>query len=65
MSKNLTALSGRKGLADNLFETIGNLTEAQGFLNNKDAARLAQEYLVGDAAVYGASTFYEIGRAHV
>ncbi|MCF8244281.1 MAG: NAD(P)H-dependent oxidoreductase subunit E [Saprospiraceae bacterium] len=62
MSKNLTALSGRKGLTDNLFETIGNLTEAEGFLNNKDAARLAEEYLVGDAAVYGASTFYDFTR---
>ncbi len=62
MSKNLTALSGRKGLTDNLFETIGNLTEAQGFLNKNDAARLAEEYLVGDAAVYGASTFYDFTR---
>lgn len=62
MSKNLTALSGRKGLTDNLFETIGNLTEAQGFLNKDDAARIAEEYLVGDAAVYGASTFYDFTR---
>ncbi len=62
MSKNLTALSGRKGLIDNLFEAIGNLTEAQGFLDKNEAAKLAEQYLVGDAAVYGASTFYDFTR---
>jgi NADH-quinone oxidoreductase subunit F len=62
MSKNLTALSGRKGLTDNLFESIGNLTEAQGFLDKDAAAGLAEKFLVGDAAVYGASTFYDFTR---
>ncbi|MCU0347706.1 MAG: NAD(P)H-dependent oxidoreductase subunit E [Saprospiraceae bacterium] len=62
MSKNLTALSGRKGLTDNLFEAIGNLTEPQGFLDKNDAAALAERFLVGDAAVYGSSTFYDFTR---
>ncbi len=62
MSKNISALSGRKGLTDNLFENIGNLTEPEGILNKEDAHRLADEYLVGDAAVYGASTFYDFTR---
>jgi len=62
MSKNLTALSGRKGLTDNLFEAIGNLTEPEGFLDKNKAAELAEKYLVGDAAVYGASTFYDFTR---
>jgi NADH-quinone oxidoreductase subunit F len=62
MSKNISALSGRKGLTDNLFEKIGNLTEPEGILNKEDAHRLAEEYLVGDAAVYGASTFYDFTR---
>ena len=62
MSKNITALSGRKGLTDNLFEKIGNLTEPAGILTKEDAARLADEYLVGDASVYGASTFYDFTR---
>ncbi len=62
MSKNLTALSSRKGLTDNLFEAIGNLTEPTGFLDKNEAAKLAEQYLVGDAAVYGASTFYDFTR---
>lgn len=62
MSKNLTALSGRKGLTDNLFESIGNLTEPAGFLDKTAAAELAEKYLVGDAAVYGTSTFYDFTR---
>ena len=55
MSKNITALSGRKGLTGNLFEKIGNLTK-------EDAAKLADEFLIGDASVYGASTFYDFTR---
>ncbi|MEZ4959854.1 MAG: NADH-ubiquinone oxidoreductase-F iron-sulfur binding region domain-containing protein [Saprospiraceae bacterium] len=62
MSKNITALSGRKGLTDNLFEKIGNLTEPEGILTKEDAQRLADEYLIGDASVYGASTFYDFTR---
>jgi NADH-quinone oxidoreductase subunit F len=62
MSKNSTALSGRKGLEDNLFEKMGNLTEAAGILTKEDAARLAETYLIGDANVYGASTFYDFTR---
>jgi NADH-quinone oxidoreductase subunit F len=62
MSKNLTALSGRKGLTDNLFEKIGALTEPDGFLQKENAERLAEEYLVGTSSVYGASTFYDFTR---
>ncbi len=62
MSKNITALSGRKGLTDNLFEKMGNLTEPEGILTKEDAAKLADEYLIGDASVYGASTFYDFTR---
>jgi NADH-quinone oxidoreductase subunit F len=62
MSKNITALSGRKGLTDNLFEKMGNLTEADGILTKADAQKLADEYLIGEASVYGASTFYDFTR---
>lgn len=62
MSKNITALSGRKGLADNLFEKMGNLTEPEGILTKEDAAKLADEYLIGNASVFGASTFYDFTR---
>ena len=60
MSKNITALSGRKGLTDNLFEQMGVLTEKDGSLTDDDAKKLAEEYLVGDASVYGAATFYDL-----
>ncbi len=62
MSKNISALSGRKGLTDNLFEKMGGLTEPEGFLSKEDVQKLAEEYLVGDASVYGASTFYDFTR---
>ena len=62
MSKNISALSGRKGLEEGLFEKIGQLTEAEGFLSKEAAQQLADEYLIGDASVYGASTFYDFTR---
>lgn len=62
MSKNITALSGRKGLDDNLFEKIGQLTEAEGYLTKEAASALADEYLIGDASVYGTATFYDFTR---
>ena len=62
MSKNITALSGRKGLTENLFEKMGNLTEPEGVLSKEDVEKLADEYLIGDASVYGASTFYDFTR---
>ncbi|GIV30697.1 MAG: hypothetical protein KatS3mg029_0048 [Saprospiraceae bacterium] len=62
MSKNITSLSGRKGLDESLFEKIGQLTEAEGFLSKEAASALADEYLIGDASVYGAATFYDFTR---
>lgn len=62
MSKNITALSGRKGLTDNLFENMGNLTEANGSLSNDDAKKLAEDFLIGNASIYGAASFYDFTR---
>jgi NADH-quinone oxidoreductase subunit F len=62
MSKNITALSGRKGLTDNLFEHMGNLTEANGSLSDEDAKKLAEDFLIGNASVYGAASFYDFTR---
>ncbi len=62
MSKNITSLSGRKGLDDNLFEKIGQYADADGYLTRDAAHQLAEEYLVGDAAVYGTGTFYDFTR---
>lgn len=62
MSKNISALSGRKGLTDNLFDKMGILTEKDGALSDGDAKSLADEYLIGNASVYGAASFYDFTR---
>jgi len=59
MSKNLSELSGRKGLKDNLFEKLGKVANDTGTVDKDEAQRLAEEYLFGDANVYGAATFYD------
>lgn len=62
MSKNLSALSGRQGLNNNLFERLGQLAEANGSPEKADLQKLADEFLVGSANVYGAATFYDFTR---
>ncbi len=62
MSKNITSLSGRKGLDESLFEKIGRHAEAEGYLTKDAAHQLAEEYLIGDATVYGTGTFYDFTR---
>ncbi len=63
MSKNLGYLSGRKGLDDNLFEALGRLAdEHEGTVPPEEMKRLAEEYLIGDANVYGSVTFYDFMR---
>ncbi len=59
MSKNLSHLSGRKGLIDNLFDRYGNLAEETGSPDKKDLKALAEEFLIGAANTYGAVTFYD------
>lgn len=59
MSKNISELSGRKGLKHNLFEEIGKAATATGTPSTKDLEQLAQEFLVGNAVAYGAATFYD------
>ncbi len=65
MSKNLTALAARKGkgLTNNLFERIANLAEESGATDKEAMARLADEFLVGNANVYGTASFYDFTRA--
>ena len=54
MSENLTQLSARKGLKENLFE---QMVQAKGDpIRLKD---LSKEYKVGEANIYGASTAYD------
>lgn len=59
MSKNLSELSGRKGIVDNLFERIGNLATSAGTPDTPDLEQLAKEFLVGKANTYGTMSFYD------
>ncbi|MDA7803487.1 NAD(P)H-dependent oxidoreductase subunit E [Crocinitomix sp.] len=59
MSKNLSELSGRKGLETNLFEELGIASRQTGTPSAKDLERIAEEFLVGKSTTYGAATFYD------
>jgi NADH-quinone oxidoreductase subunit F len=59
MSKNLSELSGREGLAGNLFERLGRSAAATGTPSRVDMERLADDFLMGTANVYGAASFYD------
>ncbi len=62
MSVNLSELSGRKGLKTNLFEELGKLAKATGTPSKDSMEQLAQEFLFGDANVYGTASFYDFLR---
>lgn len=62
MSHNLSALSGRKGLKDNLFDRVGQLSQQQGAPDPADLERLGREFLVGTAALHGTASFYDFTR---
>jgi NADH:ubiquinone oxidoreductase subunit F (NADH-binding)/NADH:ubiquinone oxidoreductase subunit E len=59
MSKNLSELSERKGLDDNLFNKLGKLARHAGTPSVDELDRLADEFLVGKANTYGTATFYD------
>ena len=59
MSKNLSELSGRQGLENNLFDRYGQLTQDRGAPDKEKLADLASEFLIGAANTYGATTFYD------
>ena len=62
MSKNISHLSGRQGLKNNLFEKIGHLSEHEGTLNKDQKEALAQEYLLGKANITGTISAYDFAR---
>ena len=62
MSVNLSELSGRKGLKTNLFEELGKLAKETGTPSKDSIEQLAQEFLFGDANVYGTASFYDFLR---
>lgn len=59
MSRNLSELSGRKGLQNNLFDKLGKVAVGNGTTTVEDLNALAEEFLVGKASIYGATTFYD------
>jgi NADH-quinone oxidoreductase subunit F len=59
MSKNLSELSGRKGLDDNLFDRLGKLSLERGTPDQEEMDKLAKEFLVGTSTTYGTATFYD------
>jgi len=59
MSENLSALSGRKGLEDNLFEQLVERSKVAGAPDNEELKALAKKYLMGEAITYGTASFYD------
>jgi len=59
MSKNLSELPFRKGVEDTLFDKLGRLAQPAGAPSAEEMERLAEEFLVGKANVYGAASFYD------
>lgn len=59
MSRNLSALSYRKGLDHNLFEEMGKLSRPNGTPTAEELDQLADEFLIGKANTYGTATFYD------
>ena len=59
MSKNLSELSGRQGLKNNLFDRMGSLAQEQKIYSTEELETLADEFLIGNANTYGTATFYD------
>ena len=59
MSKNLSELSGRKGLSDSLFNRLGEAAVEEGTPSKESIQALADEFLTGVSSIYGATTFYD------
>lgn len=60
MSKNLSALSFRKELDDNIFSRMVDAAATTGSAENQETVRgLAEHHLVGDAISLGAVSFYD------
>ncbi len=62
MSSNISELSGRKGLEQNLFEQLGLLAKETGTASVEQLELLAKEFLIGKANTYGSASFYDFTR---
>jgi NADH-quinone oxidoreductase subunit F len=56
-NKNIRALSSRKGIDDNLFENISDLSKNAA--TEEEFHRLSQRFLIDDSVIFGTSTFYD------
>ena len=64
MSKNISALSFRKGIEKNYFERMVEAAESTGTAETEETVKsLAEEYLVGDAVTLGAVSAYDFLKA--
>lgn len=60
MSKNLSALSFRKGVEKNVFERMVDAADKAGTAEKNDVVRqMGQDHLFGDAITLGAVSFYD------
>jgi len=59
MSDNLSELLGRKGIKDNLFNKMGELAKSDGTPSDEALAKLADEFLIGNANTFGTASFYD------
>jgi len=60
MSNNLSDLTGRKGIEENLFNKLGEAgANGDGTPSLEELDRLADEFLIGKANAYGTATFYD------
>lgn len=62
MSKNISKLSGRKGLENNLFERLGQAAASTGTPDLETLDAIREEFLVGKSTVYGSTSFYDFLR---
>ena len=59
MSKNLSELSGKKGIAQNLFEELGIAARPTGSPSVEKMEELADAFVMGKANVFGTAGFYD------
>lgn len=59
MSENLSELLGRKGIDHNLFDKLGKLSMPDDSPSETEMEKLAEEFLIGKANVYGTASFYD------
>lgn len=62
MSSNISELSGRKGLNDNLFEQLGLAAKESGTPSVAQLEQLAADFLIGKANTVGSASFYDFTR---